>query len=323
MKIHDFVYGDFEINDPVLIALIKSQPVQRLKGIAQYGIPKEYCLFPGFSRFDHSIGVMLLLAKIGASQEEQVAGLLHDISHTAFSHVFDWIVGSSDKENFQDENHKSILDNSEIPKILAEFRFSTERITNIKRYCYLEREIPDLCADRIDYALREFKYWTNPEAAMVCSQGLIRFEDKIVFDSKSNAKIFGVNFLKCQREHWGEAETVLRYHLFSEILRIALSDKTIEITDFYADDDFIINKLKSSKSILIKRLLRMMTKKLKYEINNRNPKLKLRKKFRYVDPWYVEDGMLCLLSKTDTFYNNFIEEQKRINEGGVNIDLLF
>lgn len=320
MKIHDFVYGEFEIKDPLIIALINSKPVQRLKGIAQYGIPKEYYFFPGFSRFDHSIGVMLLLKKIGASREEQIAGLLHDISHTAFSHMIDWVVGTADRESFQDENYKDILLKSEIPRILRDFGFFAEKIIDIKKYTLLEQEIPDLCADRLDYGLREFKYWTSKEASSECFNSLIKFEDKIVFTSKSAARLFGINFLECQNKHWGNAETVLRYHFFSEILKIALSEGTIEISDFYSDDNHVLNKLKKTKSTTARHLLRIMTKRLRFEVNNRNPKLKLKKKFRYVDPWYIEEGTLYRSSENDPDYSRIVLEQKRINEGGVNLD---
>jgi len=50
------------------------------------------------TRFDHSVGVMLLIRKLGAGSspasallKEQVAALLHDVSHTAFSHVIDYV----------------------------------------------------------------------------------------------------------------------------------------------------------------------------------------------------------------------------------------
>ncbi len=89
MIINDAIYGKYKINEPVLVELIKSRPMQRLKKIAQLGIPDRFYHIRGFSRFEHSLGVMLLLRKLNASLEEQAAGLLHDVSHTAFSHVVD------------------------------------------------------------------------------------------------------------------------------------------------------------------------------------------------------------------------------------------
>lgn len=323
MKIVDVLYGEFEIDDLVLIKLINSKPVQRLKGISQFGVPHKYYLFPDFSRFEHSIGVMLLLRKLGASPDEQIAGLLHDVSHTAFSHVIDWVFDSREKENYQDNNHSNVIFNSEIPKILLNNGFTAEKIIDTKRYCLLEKEIPDLCADRLDYALREFYYWVDKEAFMTCLENIEVFEGRIVFSSKRPALAFGKNFLKCQNFHWGSTDTVLRYHLLSEALKIALSQKIISMNDFYENDDFIVKKLEESKNPLIRRILRALSfGKIRFSQKEKNPQLRLRKKFRYVDPMYLENGELYRLSEYDQVYKNMIAEQKRINEKGINVDLL-
>ena len=42
MKIRDNIYGVFEINSPVLVELIQSKPLKRLKSIAQFGPPDEF-----------------------------------------------------------------------------------------------------------------------------------------------------------------------------------------------------------------------------------------------------------------------------------------
>ena len=47
--------------------------------------------------FEHSLGVYLLLRRLGADRREQVAGLLHDISHTAFSHAVDFLISSGSR----------------------------------------------------------------------------------------------------------------------------------------------------------------------------------------------------------------------------------
>lgn len=84
MTVFDKIYGREDIKEPVLQELLKTEPVLRLKGISQFGMPNRYYPFKGFSRYEHSVGVMLLLGRLGASVEEQVAGLLHDVSHLRF-----------------------------------------------------------------------------------------------------------------------------------------------------------------------------------------------------------------------------------------------
>lgn len=91
MLISDPLYGEFEING-LLEDLIVSKPVQRLKGIHQAGAGFLVNSRWTISRFEHSVGVMLLIRQFGGSLQEQVAGLLHDVSHTAFSHVVDVVL---------------------------------------------------------------------------------------------------------------------------------------------------------------------------------------------------------------------------------------
>jgi HD superfamily phosphohydrolase len=151
MTINDPIYGRFQIEEPVLVALINTKTIQRLKRIDQYGIPPKYYSFPGFSRFDHSIGVMLLLKKLGASLNEQIAGLLHDMSHTAFSHLTDWIWGDRLTEDYQDNIFSDFLKNSkDVTGILENYGIQYELFFNLHDFSLLERKSPDLCADRID-----------------------------------------------------------------------------------------------------------------------------------------------------------------------------
>ncbi|AIE78503.1 Deoxyguanosinetriphosphate triphosphohydrolase [Bacillus cereus] len=86
MIISDVLYREFEV-DQIVEELIVSKSVQRLKGMHQNGASYLINGKWNVTRFDHSVGVMLLIKKLGGSVEEQIAGLLHDVSHTAFSHV--------------------------------------------------------------------------------------------------------------------------------------------------------------------------------------------------------------------------------------------
>ena len=127
MRVKDTIYGEFDITEPLLIELINSKPVQRLKGINQGGPINFYEPQMTVTRYEHSIGVMLLLRKLGASIQEQAAGLLHDVAHTAFSHVVDHVY-KDNTHSYHDRQHKNVVEESEIPSILQQHAINIEQL---------------------------------------------------------------------------------------------------------------------------------------------------------------------------------------------------
>ena len=113
------VYGEMIVDDPLAIELIESHAFQRLKHIHQYGF--NPCLIPSepYTRYAHSLGVYFLLHKFNASRGEQIAGLLHDVSHTVFSHIGDYVFGDNPGfSSYQDKNHTSYLNESGLVDII-------------------------------------------------------------------------------------------------------------------------------------------------------------------------------------------------------------
>ena len=157
----DKVYGETEITEPVILDLIHSCTIERLKGIDQAGYFEPYFPNTKHNRFEHSLGVYILLKNFGASLEEQISGLIHDVSHSAFSHVTDGVLknSSSEKEDHQDNIFEQFVKNSEIPKILVKYNIDVNYILNDDNFLLKEQKLPELCADRIDYILRDA--WHN------------------------------------------------------------------------------------------------------------------------------------------------------------------
>lgn len=309
-NIHDLIYGRVTIDTPVISEIINTPSFQRLKSLNQYGIPDEFYHKKNYSRYEHCLGVMLLLKHFKAQEEEQIAGLLHDISHHTFSHVYDWVVGSAGLEDAQDHIHYQFLRKSEIPKILKKYGYSIKNLTNYHNYGLLERESPELCADRIDYSLRELE----PDIARKIFKNLTVVEGQIVCKNQKTAATFARKFLALQTKHWGEYEGVARYHLFAGALKEALKKKIINQEDFWREDKYVVNKLKASKDNEILKSLAYLRQKPLSRVKNG---VIVRKKFRFIDPLFINGKELINISAVDKKFVELLKRAKEKNEKGV------
>ncbi len=311
MIVIDKVYGEEEIKENVLIELINSRPIQRLKGIAQLGMPEKYYhLKNGFSRYEHSVGVLILLRRLGTDLKEQVAGLLHDVSHTAFSHVMDWIVGDPTKEDYQDKKLLEIMGNSELSEILERHGYDYIEIASHENFSLLEQDAPRICADRIDYLLRELAMDGNSDEIEIIVDGLCNIGGRIVFNSVESGRVFSQNYVKCQRENWGGIQARSRYYFLSLILRKALDLGIVTIDDFHDKGDIeIINMvIGSGNGELISRLELLENNFRVWESDKEG--IEIKKKFRWVDPEIFFEENVKKLSEIDFEYRKILEEEK-------------
>ncbi|KAI9628726.1 hypothetical protein KEM48_011408 [Puccinia striiformis f. sp. tritici PST-130] len=164
-EIEDLIYGKVIIESECAIEIMNLPEFQRLKDVLQHGITALIGLLPSppVNRFDHSVGAMILVKHVGGSEEAQLAALLHDVSHTALSHVTDSVFGYVVHEVEKDV----FLAKTQIPNVLRKHGFAPERVFREELFPLLELPSPEICADRLDYALRDsvsFGHLTIPEA---------------------------------------------------------------------------------------------------------------------------------------------------------------
>ncbi|MBU1164510.1 HD domain-containing protein [Patescibacteria group bacterium] len=315
MLIQDPIYGKCEVSDQVLIDLIESKSMQRLKGVAQYGWHNENYPYPGFSRFEHSVGVMLLLKKLGADLKTQIAGLLHDISHTAFSHCVDYALGHEENEDFHDTIVDEYFENSDTKNIIKNYNYDQKEIVDVDSFSIIKSNIPNASADNIDYALREFEIWANPGLSQDILNNLAVIDNEIVFKRFDLAKVFADTFLRLQTEHWGGLDASSRHLKMAKVLKMALDDQIIVKDDLFVDDQFVMNKLyKSNRKDLIDILENAHLK----EVNQLLGK-KIIKKFRYVDPKVLLDEDVKALSTIDKKFVENLNKHKENNLSGLQV----
>ncbi|MEI8364576.1 MAG: HD domain-containing protein [archaeon] len=265
MEVTDKIYGKYKIKEKIIIDLINTSAIQRLKGIRQQGLPKEWHYGVEYTRYDHSVGVMILLDKLGTPLKERIAGLLHDISHMAFSHVYDYYINNKTESHGDNIFYEWLNKDKEIKSILNKYGYELEDIINFNNFKLLERNSPDLCADRIDYTLREnVALEKDNKLAKKLFNDLKVINNEIVFKNKESAEAF-YNIYKFYAEnYWGGVKHTMKYNIFVKILKQAIKLELIIDDDFYKTDDYILEKIKKSKDKeIIKNIRKLETNSFK------------------------------------------------------------
>ena len=175
--IHDFIRATSSeqkiIDHPIF---------QRLRRIKQ--LSGAHLTYPGaqHTRFEHSLGVMHIAGQAGQSLKEKgilnsddvsslrLAGLLHDIGHGPFSHLFEEVLQEKSKTSHEEIGRK-IIEKSEIGDHLSRSGYDRKFITKLafgdSKFQYMNEIISGtLSADIMDYLLRD-GYFTGAEHAKI------------------------------------------------------------------------------------------------------------------------------------------------------------
>lgn len=307
MVINDRIYGKEEIDAEVLLALMESRPLSRLRKINQAGASQYLFPWKNVSRFEHSVGVMILLKRFGARLTEQVAGLLHDIPHTAFSHVADFVF-QNERHEFHEMFHGPMIHDTEIAGILKKFKISLT-VAHPERFGLLERKIPDLCADRIDYALRDYLAWKKDgEAVRAKFDGLAVYNSEFVFKNQYAAEAFASDYLDLDKHVWADPRETALYEILAEAIRHALEKGLLKQADFFTDDETVMHILKTKGDAYILKKLTFLTPS--FRIEEAKPghyHLYIKSKVRYVDPKIIKGKWIKRLSDVSVRFQKMLD----------------
>ena len=189
--------------------------------------------------------------KLGASREEQISGLIHDIAHTAFSHVIDFVFDDAVSQTVHEKFHEKVIFQSEIPQILERYDQDVNKIIDEKNFGILERDLPNLCADRVDYFLRDsllIGVSTNDDVNMIIN-ALTVHNNEIILKNKEAAELLSRRFIKMGQIFWSPPIQAGSYQLMGEIIKEALKKEIITEKDFFLTDQEVLEKLNSDKDI--------------------------------------------------------------------------
>ncbi len=304
----DLVYGKIDIKEPVILELLKSKPVLRLKKITQHGpsIYNKYYKKRILTRFEHSLGVYIILKNLGASLEEQIAGLLHDVGHAVFSHAIDFLF-DKEKHEYDKRHYKKLILDSEVSSILKKYNIKLDKVLNEKKFTLLEKPLPDLCADRIDYFLRDFSLFKKIDSQKILDS-LATHNGQIIFKDNKAALYFANQYLKMNAIFWAHPFEELLYLIMTDVFKLSFKKGiTSHKNLFLTEEDFLIVLKKANDSVINQKLKLIESLKRNQLIisNNRIPNgYSVKSKIRIVDPLVLENGKITRLSTLDLEYKN-------------------
>lgn len=216
----DAIHNYIHVDQPVLLELINSKEMQRLRRIKQLGGTHQVYQSAEHSRFCHSLGVYFIVRKMIFNSEigdyindydkltVMCAALLHDLGHGPFSHCFENAFGL----NHEEYTIKIINDDSEVHSILESFEpgFS-KKVSSVIAKTHSNKILiqmisSQLDADRMDYLLRD-SYFTGTTYGHFDLYRILRVMK--VFNNKIVYKASGVQAI--------ENYILARYHMYWQV----------------------------------------------------------------------------------------------------------
>lgn len=317
------LFGHEESVPPIVQELIESQAMQRLKAIDQTGATRYSMQLPAFSRYEHSLGVYMLLRKYHAPLEECVAGLLHDTSHTVFSHVGDFLFGNGDEAlSYQDTIHNWYLEKQGIGPILAKYALTIEAINpENPEFIALEKPLPDMCADRIEYNLHTaFLFGLMSEKQVHNILKHLHYENnQWFFDDPDIALQFAKISLYYTENLWAEPEELVAYQWMVKAMQAALAANELTVHEIHFSTDLeVLHLLHKSQNRDVQKFLQLFyDPQDSFQFTNQmEADHFIKSKFRGIDPLVYYQGKLCSLSSiNETFAAQFLNVKEKTARG--------
>lgn len=229
--------------------------MRRLQGVGM-NCGCEYTAFPKFrglepySRWEHSLGVALIVWRFTGDEAQALAGLLHDVATPVFAHVVDFMRGDYLTQEATEDGTASMIANSaELQAILAECGLTTADVSDYHRYPIADNDSPRLSADRLEYTLGNLINFGICDTSTVC-----RFygdltvaagedgQDELAFQTPHTASEFAMAALQCSRIYVSDED---RYamQMLAELLKDATERGVIDDRGLYVTEPEVIGRL--------------------------------------------------------------------------------
>ena len=284
-----------------------------------------------YSRYQHSLGVALIIWHFTHNKAQTIAGLLHDVSTPVFSHVGDFRLGDALTQTSTEAlNANFIGADKELLSCLAKDELLVEQVNNYHNYPIADNEIPQLSADRLEYMFPSGMALDGSwdlHSIKVCYNDLVIAQNEfnsteLAFQTYEIAEEYCRRF--CLIGHILQLnENKLALHLLGHILNLALQKAILQESDFMKlSEREIFEKIEAHHRELgnvhddfgIYRLYRTFRKMTKIEHTDapldekKYFSVSLSVKQRYINPLVLIDAKAVRLDTVSKQAKKYIED---------------
>ena len=238
-------------------SLAETPPMQRLKQVGmncgcEYVALHKEDMRRRYTRFEHSVGVALIVWHFTHDPKQAIAGLFHDISTPAFAHVVDFLNGDHLTQESTEAPTAEMIDNSpEIQAILSGLTLATADVSDYHLYPIADNASPQLSADRLEYTFGKFiqygvcgmddiERFYNALSAGTNEHG----HPEIIFQTPEIAEEFALRSMKCSYVYVSDSDRFTMQYL-AELLKFAMQGgHPLTMDDLYTTEERVIGKLK-------------------------------------------------------------------------------
>ncbi len=307
---------------PFLNDYLNIKEMQRLKGIGLFCGCDYTNLFNTrffYSRFDHSLGVALIVWHFTHDKKQTIAGLLHDVSSPVFSHVVDFLNNDHLLQvSTEDENEKILENSQELLALLKRDGIKLEEVVDYKDYPVADNPKPQLSADRLEYMLSTGFVLTHTltfaEIQMIYDDLDLFIDEQgnteIGFKSQDIATLFTHNCCEVAKLCLSN-KNKLALQLLADILKKMAQKNLVTMEDFYnLTEAEMIDLIEKSEYQSIYQCFKDLTsiKESKEKVKGKYC-IGMDVKKRYVNPLVQNKRISDLSSTVKSWIDNLKQEE--------------
>ena len=319
---------------------LEADVVSRLEHISQscgLNYTKLYDFVFGQTRLEHSIGVALIIRHFTKDKKATLAWLFHDISHSVFSHVGDFLLWDAQNQESSEQHTTHLLQNDYvITHELAKLWISILEVDDYTLYPIADNDWPQLSADRLEYTLSTPIVMNSQSLQEIADiyNNIIVLEnehgiDELWFTSQAMAEKLAIISIQNDSSCFSNHKSVLWMSLMADMLKYMMRQDLVTHMDLYTlRDTDIFAIIRSEWDETLKTMRKQISTITSYKIFENKPTtsnfvVHARCKKRYIDPLVKTQQWVQRISELSDTFKDLRDTHLAVRDERIATDFVF